>query len=130
MSDEFGHGQRISAVETEVQTIRTEVGGLRSDIVGVKADVKGLGAILGRIEQGVAAQAQRFDDDKLASRINPFAVVTIIITVLSMMVGGSWLISGEQARQDERSSSMQRQIDRLDQRLWEGHPSGHAQAPG
>lgn len=122
MSDEFGHGSRISAVETEVQTIRSEMGGLKTEMGVVKADVKGLGAILGRIEQGIL----RAQDQDARQKLNPVAVVTVIITVLSMLVGGAWIVGGSMARQDATVAGIQQQLDRIDARMWEarhGNPA-------
>ena len=75
------HGQRLSAVETEVQTIRTEMGGIRTEMVAVKSDVKGLGAILGRIEEGILRAQDQQDQKERLSKPNLVAIVSVIITV-------------------------------------------------
>lgn len=111
------HSGRLDRVEAEVATIRTEMGGL-------KADVKGLGAILGRIEQSVLRAQERDDSREERSKPNLVAVISVLITLISIIVGGAWLISGQLARQDERSEYQQRQIDRNEQRLWVGHGQG------
>jgi hypothetical protein len=111
VSDEFGHGQRIAAVETEVH-------GLKTDIAGVKSDVKGLSAILSRIEVGISQARSEQTEREALHRVNPVAVVTVIITLMSMMVGGSWMISGKIERMDERSVWVQKQVDRNEQRIW------------
>jgi hypothetical protein len=124
------HGGRIDRVETEVATIRTEMGGLKSDMSGLKSDVRGLGSILQRIEAGVGQAQQRFDDEKQASRLNPLAVGTVLLSIISILVGGAWLISGELSRHDERSIYQQRALDRVEQRTWDarGVRGGPAQA--
>lgn len=102
MSDEFGHGQRLTAVESEVQTIRSEMG-------TIKADVKGLGAILGRIEEGIL----RAQDQQDRQKVSPIAIVSFIVTVLSMMVGGSWLISGSLATTSIRLDDQEKHTETL-----------------
>ena len=124
VSDELGHGQRISAVETEVQTIRSEVGGMRTELGVVKADVKGLGAILNRIEQGILRAQDQQDHREAQSKPNLVAVVSVLITMITIIVGGAWAISGQLSRMDERSIWVQRQIDRNEHRLWREHAGG------
>lgn len=111
MSEE--HGARLGRVESEVSSIKQDVAKLEKGFTNVQADVRNLGNILSRIEQGVVAQGQRFDNDKQATRVSPVAVVTIIITVLSMMVGGSWLISGSLATTSIRLDENDKQTGRL-----------------
>lgn len=118
MSDE-AHGVRLDAVEREVSTIRTEMGGIKDNVGRLTADVRGLGDILQRIEAGVAQAHQRFDSDKEASRLNPVALGSVLLTIISVLVGGAWLISGELARHDERSAYQQRLIDLIEARQWE-----------
>lgn len=117
MSDET-HGVRLDKVETEVQTITREMGGLKSDMSGIKAGMRGLGDILQRIDASVSAAQQQWQDDKQASRINPIALTTVLISIISILVGGAWLVSGAIARQDERSIHQQQIIDRVEQRQW------------
>ena len=124
VSDELGHGQRISAVETEVQTIRSEMGGLKTEVGVVRADVKGLGAILNRIEQGILRAQEQQDHREAQGKPNLVAVVSVLITLISIIVGGAWMISGQLSRMDERSVWVQRQIDKNEQRLWVDHDDG------
>lgn len=114
------HDARIGRVEGEVQTIRSEMGGLKSDVSSLKGDVKGLGSILGRIEQGVLRAQDKSEEREHASKPNLVAVVSVLITIISIIVGGAWLISGQLSRMDERSEWIQRQIDRTERRLWNG----------
>lgn len=108
---------RLATVESEVQTIRSEMGGLKDNVGRLTADVKGLGAILGRIEQGVARAQEQQDQRDERRQPNLVAVMTMLVTVISMMVGGSWMISGQLARLDES--------DRWQERLiWRGGQSG------
>ena len=131
---EVDHGARIGRVESDVQSMRESMGALASDVTGLKADVRGLGSILGRIEQGVASAQQQWQDDKQASRINPIALTTVLVSVISILVGGAWLVSGglatnatrleEQDRsmartislRDREFDSIQRRLDRLEER--------------
>jgi hypothetical protein len=115
---EESHGIRLDRVESEVGAIRSEMTGLRTDMGRVQADVKGLGAILGRIEEGVLRAQDQQDQREMRSKQSPVAIATVLITVMSMMVGGAWLVSGNIARMDERSIWVQRQQDRLEQRVW------------
>lgn len=112
---------RLTHVEREVSTIRGEMAGLTKEMGDVRADVRGLGSILGRIEQGVAEAQQRFDNDKQAARLNPIALATVLLSIITILVGGAWLISGELARHDERSIYQQRMLDRVEQRQWALH---------
>ena len=125
--DVNAHGERLDRVETEVATIRDEMGGLKSEMSGLKSDVRGLGGILQRIEQGVAQAQQRFDDDKQASRTNPVALATVLLSIISILIGGAWLVSGELARHDERSTHQLRQLVLAEQRQWEGRNRGGGQ---
>lgn len=111
------HGVRLDRVEVEVSTIS-------KDMAGLKSDVRSLASILHRIEDGVASAQQRFENDKQASRLNPMALATVLITIISILVGGAWLVGGTQARLDERSIHQQRALDRMEQRQWEGRKGG------
>lgn len=124
MADVGVHGQRLDRVENEVQAIRGDMSTLTSEVGGLKADVKGLGAILGRIEQGVLRAQEKTEEREAASKPNLVAVVSVLITIISIIVGGAWLISGQLSRMDERSVWIQRQIDRNEQRLWTNRGGG------
>jgi hypothetical protein len=121
------HSQRLDRVESEVGTIRTEMGGLKDNLGRVQADVKGLGAILSRIEQGVVRAQEQQDQREAQSKHSPIAIATVLITIMSMLVGGAWLISGSMAKMDERSVWMQREQDRVWALL---HKGGSRDEPG
>lgn len=123
MSEE-AHGPRIERVESELSTFRTEIGGLKSEMVGLKAGMRGLGDVLQRIEASVSSAQQQWQDDKQASRINPIALATVLISIISILVGGAWLVSGSLARQDERSIHQQKVLDRIESRQWAMHKGG------
>lgn len=123
MSEE-AHGPRIERVETEVSTIRTEMGGLKSEMSGLQAGMRGLGDVLQRIEASVSNAQQQWQDDKQASRINPIALATVLISIISILVGGAWLVSGAISRQDERSVQQQKYLDRIERRQWLLHEGG------
>jgi hypothetical protein len=125
------HGVRLDRVETEVQTITRDMGVLKTDMSGLKAGMRGLGDVLQRIEGGLSTAQQQWQDDKQASRINPIALATVLISIISILVGGAWLVSGSLARGDERSVQQQKVIDRMEQRQWllhkgMGGPNGSA----
>lgn len=122
------HGARISRVEGEVEAIRNDLGGIKTEMSGLKAGMRGLGDVLQRIEQSVASAQQQWQDDKQASRINPIALATVLISIISILVGGAWLVSGDLARHDERSIYQQRLIDKLE-RQQEGGSNGVAATP-
>lgn len=121
---EVGHSQRLDKVETEVSTIRTEMGGLKSEMSGLKAGMRGLGDVLERIESSVASAQQQWQDDKQASRINPIALASVLISIISILIGGAWLVSGAISRGDERSIQQQKYLDRMEQRQWLLHKGG------
>jgi hypothetical protein len=100
------HAARLSRVEDEV-------GGVKQQVTRLEAQMRGFGDILSRIESGISEAHQRFEDDKQASRVNPIALATVLITIISILVGGAWTISGQLARFDERSTYQQRAIDRM-----------------
>jgi hypothetical protein len=107
------HEARLGRVEGEVQTVRTEVSALTNEFSGLKSDVKGLGSILTRIEQGVANAQQQWQDDKQASRLNPIALMGVLITIISIIVGGAWLISGQLASTSTRLEDSDKSIGRM-----------------
>lgn len=94
------------------------MGGLRTDMGRVQADVKGLSGILSRIEQGVLRAQEQQDAKEERSRHSPVAIATVLVTVMSMMVGGAWVIGGNVARMDERSMWLEHQQQLTDQRVW------------
>lgn len=109
---------RVTRVEGDVEVIKTEIGGIKAQMTGLQSDMRGLASILHRIEEGVASAQQRHENDKLASRMNPIAFGSVLLTIISILVGGAWLISGELARHDERSFHQQRMIDQIERRQW------------
>lgn len=111
--DTHAHAGRLDRVETEVSSIRTDIGGLKSELTGLKGDVRGLGSILQRIEEGVSQAQQRFETDKRDNRINPVAMASVLITIISILVGGAWLIGGQLSGLAVRTSELanQRVVD-------------------
>jgi cell division protein FtsB len=114
VSEESSHGVRIASVEKEVSNIR-------SDLTGLKADVRGLSSILSRIEAGVTAAQQQWQDERVASRINPIALTTVLISIISILVGGAWLVSGGMSttstRLDDQEKFMSQMIVMRDREL-------------
>lgn len=117
MSEE-AHSVRLDRVEGEVSGIRSEMGDIKTEMGRVQADVRGLGAILTRIEQGVLRSQEQQDQREASSRHSPVAVATVLVTIMSLLVGGAWMAGSNIARLDERSTWEQRQEDRLEQRVW------------
>jgi hypothetical protein len=111
VTEQANHDARIGRVESEMGGLRQEVGTLTTDMVGLKSDVKGLGGILGRIEEGVLRAQQKSEEKESASRPNFIAVISILITIISIIVGGAWAISGQLSRMDERDLQRNRELD-------------------
>lgn len=109
---------RLDRVETEVSVIRSEMGGL-------KADVRSLGAVLSRIEAGVAKAQERTEERDERSKPNLIAVISVLITIISIIVGGAWVIGGQLARLDERSLSRDREMVRVHQDMRDQRNGGH-----
>lgn len=91
--------------------------GLKADVVGLAGDVRSLGGILGRIEQGVLRSQERSDERIEANKPNPTAIVSVLITIISLMVGGAWMISGQLASQHERSEWVKEQLSNQDDHI-------------
>jgi hypothetical protein len=114
---EEAYGPRLERVENDVSSVKQDVGELKNGFTRVQADVRGLGGILERIERGVSEAQQQWQDEKHAARLNPVAMGSVLLTIISILVGGSWLISGEIARQDERSIHLQRAVEKTDREI-------------
>lgn len=84
---------------------------LSTDVTGLKADVKGLGGILGRIEQGVLRSQEKSEEKEASSRPNLVALISILITIISILIGGAWTIAGALARSDERDIQRSRELE-------------------
>ena len=100
MTGTTDHTVRLGRVEQDVDGIRQEMGGLKADVNTLKSDVKAFGSILERIEQGVVRAQDRSDDRETQGKPSLVAMVSVLITIISIIVGGSWVISGQLARQD------------------------------
>ncbi len=118
MSD-ADYGPRIANVEGEVRSLHQAVGAISTDLTGVKADVKGLGSILSRIEQGVLRSQEQAEHREQLSKPNVTAMISILITMISIIVGGAWIIGGSLSRQDERSEWVKSQLERQESRIWD-----------
>ena len=120
MSEDL-HAGRIDRVETEVASIRTDLGGLKNDMVGIKADVGGLSNILVRIEGSVSQAQTRYDTRENAARPNMVAIMGVLITIISIIVGGAWIISGQLAttatQLEEQDKAMARLVDVRDREV-------------
>lgn len=119
------HGVRLTRVENEVS-------GIKTDVADLKAQMRGFGGILERIEVGISTSQKQAIEDKNASRTNPVALATVLITIISILIGGAWLISAELARGDERSLYQQKMLDRIELRQWQqrrGSASATPEAP-
>lgn len=81
---------------------------LSGDLGLVKADVKAFGGILVRIEEGVNKAQERSDEKEIAGKPNLVAVISILITLISIIVGGAWMIGSNLARQEERAINQEK----------------------
>ncbi len=119
MSEAADHGARLGRVESEV--------------AGLKADVRSLGEVLGRIESGVLRAQEQAEHREQLSKPNVTAMISILITMISIIVGGAWIIGGSLSRQDERSEWVKAQLERQESRIWEERnrirPATSVQAP-
>jgi hypothetical protein len=122
---EEAHSVRLDRVEGEVGAIRSEMSGMRTDMSQVQADVKGLGAILSRIEQGVLRAQEQQDQREALAKHSPVAIATVLVTIMSLLVGGAWMIGSNVARVDERSQWMERQQELTEQHVWVMAHPGH-----
>jgi hypothetical protein len=128
---------RFGRIDTELSGFRQEIGGFRqemgvfsADMSGMKADMKAFGGILGRIESGVKDAQRQQQEEKSASRINPIALASVLVAIISTLVGGAWVIGGQLSRFDERSVQQQKLNDRTEQRLWDSlQREGKERAP-
>lgn len=96
------HHQRITRAEDDID-------GLKSNMIRLEVQMKGFGDILSRIEVGIR-DAQ---NDLHSKRINPIALATVLISMLTFMIGGAWLISGQLSRTDVRLTDQQATITQL-----------------
>lgn len=104
------------------------MGGLKTEMGRVQSDVKGLGAILSRIEQGMLRAQEQQDQREASSKHSPVAIATVLVTIMSLLVGGAWMIGSNISRMDERSIWVEREQDRTDQRVWSiDHGGANAQ---
>jgi outer membrane murein-binding lipoprotein Lpp len=108
---------RLDRVESDVATIRGEMGGLKNEVTEVRSDVRALGGILSRIEQSVTESQRQASSRELASRPNLVAVVSVLITLIVTLIGGSFMIGGQLARADERYRANIREFDQLHQKV-------------
>lgn len=111
MQDVGDHGRRIELVEGEVSGLRQDVASLTSDVTGLKIDVKGLGGILSRIEAGVNRAQERSEEREVANKPSIVALVSILITIITILVGGAWTIGGSLARGQERGEQTTRILE-------------------
>jgi predicted nucleic acid-binding Zn-ribbon protein len=105
VSDTTDHHARLNRVEQDVSGLRADVTNLGTEMTGLKSDVKGLGGILGRIEEGVNKAQEK------AGRPNLIAVVSVLITIISIIVGGAWMISGSLAASQIRDQQRDRELE-------------------
>lgn len=115
---------RLDRVEGEVAEIRAGLGELRSEL-------RNVGSFIGRIEGTLRDWQEREDRRAAASKPNITALVSMLITIVSILIGGAWLIAGQTARFDERDRQRDREIermkdemDRIEARVWRQNTRG------
>lgn len=111
--------QRLDRVEIEVSEIRTGMAEMRSEL-------RGLSGFMSRIERALESRDRDDAEDRKASRPNIIAIVAVLISIISALIGGAWLIGGQNARFDERDRQRDRELarvitelDRVEARQWE-----------
>lgn len=134
--DQLEHNQRVERVETDVLNLRSDFASVTRDIDAVKSDIKALGGILVRIESGVQRAQEKSEERSERNKPNLTAIVSVLITIISILVGGSWLISGSMATFDERTTERSREFDqlhvqiaRVEQHQWDLRTSSPAKTP-
>lgn len=119
---EADYGSRLTHVEGEI-------GGIKTAVAQLKIQMQGLGDILSRIEGGISQAQQQALEDKRGSRVNPVALATVLISIITVLIGGAWLVGGELARHDERSIHQQHMVDQIELRQWQQHTGGTPSGP-
>lgn len=134
--DQLEHNQRVERVETDVLNLRSDFASVTRDIDAVKSDIKALGGILVRIESGVQRAQEKSEERSERNKPNLTAIVSVLITIISILVGGAWLISGSLATFDERTTERSREFDqlhaqiaRVEQHQWDLRGSPPAKTP-
>lgn len=115
------HHTRLSRAEDDID-------GLKANMIRFEVQMRGFGDILSRIEIGIKESQERAHNDIQSKRINPIALATVLVSMLSFMIGGSWLVSGQLSRTDIRLTDQQvamsqlmlvrdRELDRMQLRI-------------
>lgn len=104
----------------------------------VEGDIRAFGGILQRIEQSVSKAHDAMDAQDERSRHSPVAIATVLVTIMSMLVGGAWVtgsrISQTSTQLDDQAKFSQqielmrnRELDVVERRVerLEDHPGGH-----
>lgn len=123
MPDSYEHEgsntRRLDRVETEVDALRTVVAEVRGDMRSVIIG-------LGEIKDSLKTRDRQDEESRRAGRPNIVAIVAVLVSIVSAMIGGAWVIGGLTARLDERDlqrdrqmARMEREIDRLESRQWQ-----------
>lgn len=115
--DHGQHEQRLGRVETDLDGVRSQMGVITQDVGSLKSDVRGLGSILERIERGVLHAQEKSEDREVAGRPNLVAVVSVLITIVSILVGGAWLIGGQLATLQARTQEFDRDRTRYEHKF-------------
>jgi len=118
--------KRLARVEAEVVTMREDFSVFTRDMDVVKGDLKSLGNILNRIETGVLRAQEKAEERSERNKPNLTAIVSVLITIISILVGGAWLIGGSLSTLTVRTTESLRERDemriemrQLDQRTWD-----------
>ena len=125
--------QRLGRVEADVVSIREDFSIVTRDLDTVKSDIKALGGILVRIESGVQRAQEKSEERSERNRPNLTAIVSVLITIISILVGGAWLIGSSLATLNVRTVESLRERDemrielaRLEDRTWQNkHDAPH-----
>lgn len=128
--------QRFEKVETEVSNLRDDFSLFTRDLDVVKSDIKALGGILIRIEGGVTRAQEKAEERSERSKPNLTAIVSVLITIISILVGGAWLIGSSLSNLTVRTQESLRERDeirielgRLEEHQWQQKSAPPTQAP-
>lgn len=93
--------------------VEDEMSELKQGLADVRADVKGLGGILNRIEQSMLRAQDEESKREEGRRHSPVAIATVLITMMSVLIGGAWTIGSTTARTTVRLDDQDVQMSRI-----------------
>lgn len=119
--------QRMDRIETQVSTLSSTVTALSTALGEFRGELRTVAASLASIVSNLEKRDREEAEAQRASKPNVVAIIAVMVTIISALIGGAWLISGQLSRFDERDlqrdkqvAKMQLEIQTLERRQWEG----------